>query len=583
MGKLRALGMPAQPSAVMIFDLPVASLRQFDAEIRDLVLQGGLSRLRRMCGCVPTPSCGVTSAHVRLDGYIRVSQVRGRAGDRFISPGLQRDRIESWCRAHGHELVMVHEELDRSAGRGRIRPKFEAMLQRVIRQETDGVVIWKASRFGRAFRESINNIYDVREAGGIIVSVDDGLDTSDKGGRLALNIFLSVAEDQLDDVRQGWRDAKARAVERGIHPSATPPFGYRRETEGQTPAGRPKLVGPLLVDPVTGPLVTEVFRRRADGVGLTELGRWLGEQGATTQQGRPRFSLRAVRDIVRNRVYLGIAYAGDVENPDAHEALTDPDTFRRAQRPGVGPAPTGVSTTIVRPLLRCAGCRYAVRAEFRRQARGNVWIYSCRSSTRDAAWYCVDPVSMTVAAEALDNMVVDEFISGLPALTERARGLVPGLERLEREEARHRALLAEWRDDSRVQERLGMDAYLNGLEARQTAHERVSRDLAAARAAADAPALTVEVADVAELWPTLDDSDRRELLTAGLTCVFIRGKQLGRLPLSERVRLVWRDEPVRLPMRGDREFVAHPFDFDGGTDGDRPELSVAREQDPRED
>jgi DNA invertase Pin-like site-specific DNA recombinase len=52
-----------------------------------------------------------------VDGYIRVSTIRGRRGERFISPDVQRDRITEWARATGTERLEVHEELNESGGR----------------------------------------------------------------------------------------------------------------------------------------------------------------------------------------------------------------------------------------------------------------------------------------------------------------------------------------------------------------------------------------------------------------------------------------------------------------------------------
>ena len=64
---------------------------------------------------------------MRLIGYVRVSTVRGRAGDSFISPDVQRDRIEGMARAGGHTVVEWLEEMDQS-GSNADRPRFlEAM------------------------------------------------------------------------------------------------------------------------------------------------------------------------------------------------------------------------------------------------------------------------------------------------------------------------------------------------------------------------------------------------------------------------------------------------------------------------
>ena len=63
-----------------------------------------------------------------LDGYIRVSQVNGRSGDRFISPQVQRDQIQGYARLHGHQLGVIFEELDQSGGRAD-RPLRPARLE----------------------------------------------------------------------------------------------------------------------------------------------------------------------------------------------------------------------------------------------------------------------------------------------------------------------------------------------------------------------------------------------------------------------------------------------------------------------
>ena len=52
-----------------------------------------------------------------VDGCIRVSQVAGRTGERFISPSLPREQIEGWVRARGYLLGELFEELDESGAR----------------------------------------------------------------------------------------------------------------------------------------------------------------------------------------------------------------------------------------------------------------------------------------------------------------------------------------------------------------------------------------------------------------------------------------------------------------------------------
>ena len=58
------------------------------------------------------------------DAYIRVSRVGGRTGEGFISPEVQRQRIQNWADASGVEILEWWEELDQSGGK-RERPLFQ--------------------------------------------------------------------------------------------------------------------------------------------------------------------------------------------------------------------------------------------------------------------------------------------------------------------------------------------------------------------------------------------------------------------------------------------------------------------------
>lgn len=507
---------------------------------------------------------------LRLDGYVRVSQVRGREGDSFISPDVQRERIEKWCAAYGHALLAVHPELDESGKAGHRRPLLEQAIARIEAGQSDGLVVWKADRFGRSLLDGLIQIDRIHRAGGRFVAVADGLDTSTETGRLVLRIMLSIAEHELDRIRANWHDAKARAVMRGIHPSATPPFGYRRDGPPRRAGGN--ATGPLLPDPSTGQRVTELFRRRANGAGYVELAKWLEAIGAHTQWGRSGWSLRAVKDIIRNEVYLGVAYARargehgeDVRNEDAHPPLTDPVTFRRAQRPGVQFTPK-TDPSPIRALLRCAGCRYKVRAERRPYKAGDAWLFTCRASKRsDLAALCEDPIALKDTGD-VEAWITDRVLTDLPRLVARGRAVTPELDAERQAVAELRVAFEAWRDDQRIQQRLGMDVYLDGLSARQDALNEALADLARREAQIQAPALPeIDVDEIRASWHDMPREARARLLASAVNCVFVRGSRS--MPLPERLEIVYHGTPVDLPSRGDRDFVPRPYVF-GSEHGD---------------
>ena len=121
------------------------------------------------------------------------------------------------------------------------------------------MIVAKIDRFGRSLADGLAAIERVTEAGGVFASVQDGLDLSTDTGRLVLRIMLSMGEWELDRVRANWDTARGRAIARGVCIGVAP-FGYRPPSDGR-----------LAVDGAAGPLVTELFRRRADGASLGDL------------------------------------------------------------------------------------------------------------------------------------------------------------------------------------------------------------------------------------------------------------------------------------------------------------------------
>lgn len=480
----------------------------------------------------------MADGRLRLDGYVRVSQVRGRGGDTFISPAQQRDRIEAWASAFGHELLVVHEELDESGARAD-RPRLLEAIERVERGQSDGIVVAKLDRFARSLVDGLRLIERIQDAGGTFVSVADGLDLTTDTGRLVLRIMLSLAEFELDRVRGNWADAKARAVMRGIHPSAQAPFGYRREGRG----------GPLVVDEVNGPIVTELFDRRKRGAGPAELSNWLRSIGARTQQGREAWAERAVKDIIRNRVYLGEAYAGDTRNPDAHRPLVDPETFEACQHRGVQFQPRAEHPSPIRPLLRCAGCRYSMRAERRVLKESEAWYFSCKAHSKGrVSWDCEHPAAIKDAGD-VEAAIVTAFFDRLPIVEATARKGGPQLAELERTLATAVHAFEEWRDDPRIQTQLGMDAYLTGMGARQDAVNAAMADLARERARLGAISLPAAATEIEKTWPDLEPAQQRDLLRSVIRCVFVRGS--SRIaPLPGRLKIIWQDDDVALPQPG---------------------------------
>jgi DNA invertase Pin-like site-specific DNA recombinase len=319
--------------------------------------------------------------YLAVDGYVRVSKVGHRKGERFISPAVQREAINGWALARGARVLEIFEELDESGGRDD-RPLLEQAIRRVESGISQGIVVSKVDRFGRSLISGLAAIERVKVAGGTFVAVQDGLDTSTESGRLVLRILLSLAEWESERIAASWELAWAKAIDRGVYTGRGTPLGYRRPRSGR-----------LRPDPRTSWMVAEVFRRRADGEKLASLAEWLEDQGARTAIGNAGWTATTLSAVLRSRVFLGeLRYAGHV-NEKAHPPVVDEATWEAAQQPKRVVALPDPHPALLARLVRCAGC--SMTMSVRRHPRGTgpaEVVYSCPGHS--SAGPCPAPASI---------------------------------------------------------------------------------------------------------------------------------------------------------------------------------------------
>jgi DNA invertase Pin-like site-specific DNA recombinase len=468
---------------------------------------------------------------LRLDGYIRVSHVGQRHGERFLSPRIQRARIEEWAVGRGVVLLTVFEELDESGARAD-RPLLQEALDRVESGVSNGLVAWKVSRFGRSLIDGLQAIERVHAAGGAFYSASEGLDTSTDAGRLVLRIMLSIAEWDLDQLRDSWAQSKSDAVARGVWMGRTVPVGYRRLKSGR-----------LTLDARTAPVVAEAFKRRAAGEPLRTISDFLAANHVRTARGNPVFTRQALARLFRHRAFLGEIRYGPYVKERAHTALIDLATWHEAQSP--------IRTPLIEPyrepellsgLLRCATCGMPTIVMNRQRGEQTTAYYGCR---KEFAWgRCPRPAFVTAAPV---NTIVEQLV--LTLLHRRRRAPERRVDHAEAAVDAATSTLAAYRDSDRVLATLGETVFAVGLEKRVAKVRDASLDLADARAAMRVHALP-PAADLTKRWPSMDRAAKRSVLIAALDCVFIAR---GHGHIEQRVIVCPAGTaPRRLPRRYDR-------------------------------
>ena len=475
-----------------------------------------------------------TTNPTTADGYIRVSRVAGRDGERFISPEVQRQKIEAWAALHEVEIVRWWQELDQSGAR-RDRPMFRQALERCERGETGGIVVARLDRFARSAVDALEATKRLNAAGARLVSVEDNFDGSTPMGRFAIGILTLIAELELERIRESWSSAVHSAVERGVHISATPPAGYRRDESGRLQR----------VEPDSG-VIAEAFRKRAVGASWTELADFLTEGGVHSSKGNRAWSVNGARALLRNRVYLGEARSGGVVNPKAHEAIVTQAEFDAAQSTTTLSHPRDgsvASKALLGGLVRCAGCGFTLKiAGNRNKETGESFpVYYCKG--RSSQGKC--PARASIRASYLDEYVEGQVLAALrdeDGLVAQAVNATRQIEEAQRavEEAENELVLFLETD---LISTIGERAFRQGVNVRQTRVDEARQRLAAVRAHT---VISEELmtGDLLAARPELTTPEKRELLHGLLEKVLLTRsdgrKPATHKPIELRTRIVLR-------------------------------------------
>lgn len=465
-----------------------------------------------------------------LAAYRRVSHVGGRAGDRFHSPDEQAGEMETWAKANGHRIVMLPAELD-GKGSDAGRPIFRQAVEGVKAGEYDGVVVAYLSRAGRDLRLMLDLWDEVEAAGGVVYSARENIAASTPSGRLHRNLLASIAQHELEERREGFDRARRGAVERGIWQRRQTPRGYRRDnaTRRLVPDRQAESVRATAVAYLGGTPIAELAR----GLGMTPSG---------------------VRQLLRNRVYLGELRVGEHINPKAHDAILDVSTFEAVQAKladGVRPARNGDGPALLAGLVRCASCGHVMTRGTSKGAK----VYSCPKN--HSGGRCPTPAA--VSCERLDGLVEPL------ALAELARLHVSASEG--DHVGRAQAALA---DAGRE-----LTTYLEAVSAADVGAEGFSAGARQRRDQVDAardelraelarrPALPT-IGSGADVWGDLEAHERNTLLRGLLAAVVVRPVGRGRrVPIADRARVLARGADLALPNgnNGHRGVGIVPIDF----------------------
>ncbi|MBD2359365.1 recombinase family protein [Tolypothrix sp. FACHB-123] len=222
---------------------------------------------------------------MKLVGYVRVSS-ESQAENTSLTE--QRQKIESYCYAFGHELLQIFEEVG-SGKNTTHRPQFQSALK-LVSEQADGIIAAKLDRLARNTRDVLALVDDVlqpqRKA---LILLDLQVDTTTPQGYMILTVMSAVAKlerDIINERTQGGRRAKA---DNGGYAYGAPAFGQKA------------VDGELIPDLEELDAIEAIRKHHKSGKSFGAISQWMNMNGYKTKLGR-QWHPNSVKRVV-DRLY----------------------------------------------------------------------------------------------------------------------------------------------------------------------------------------------------------------------------------------------------------------------------------------
>lgn len=250
-----------------------------------------------------------------IAAYVRVSTreqaVHGYGVD------VQKAHIEKYLSLNKFNLNAVKWFSDEGKSASTLeRPQLKKLLKAIKLKQVSHVVVYKLDRIFRNLKDQQKLIelfkkYDVE-----FKCVTEEIDYNSANGKFTLNMRGSMAEWELDTVRERSLDGMVQSAYEGNFSVPRSPYGYD------------KVDRKLVINEEEAKVVKDIFQKASDGMSVWYIMHYLNEKKGNNRIWREA----ALYKILRNPIYYGCFSYYDVEIENHSPAIITKELFHRASR-----------------------------------------------------------------------------------------------------------------------------------------------------------------------------------------------------------------------------------------------------------
>ena len=244
---------------------------------------------------------------------------------RYSSDSQREESIEGQLRecreyAERKDMTIVGTYIDRAlSAKTADRPEFQHMIKDSAKELFEIVLVWKLDRFSRDCYDSAHYKHILKKNGVKVVSAKEHISEGPEG--IILEAMLEgYAEFYSAELSEKIHRGQKENALKGKNNGGGVPLGYLLDKKAQK----------LVIDPVTAPLVVEIFEKYADGKTVRSIVEDFNARGLRTKKGQP-FNINSFSSLLKNRKYIGEYRYQDVVIEGGVPAIVPEDLFNRVQ------------------------------------------------------------------------------------------------------------------------------------------------------------------------------------------------------------------------------------------------------------
>ena len=324
--------------------------------------------------------------------YMRVS-TEDQAREGFSLPE-QKERLESFCKFKGYEIIDYYQDAGISAKTGNHRPEFERLKDDIKAKRINTIVALKLDRITRSIYDWENLMTFLDENDAYLDCVNDEINTTSANGKMISRLLMSVSQNEIERTSERTKVGLAGAIKCGHIPHIAP-LGYKHEDKK------------LVIDYATKDVIVRIFDLYYNGYSYQKISNLFNEEKVL---GKDNWRDSTIQNILENEIYKGDFIHGKrTKNPTYYEDVVEPIISKemwadcQVQKKKNSRSYQRTLTYLYLQKLKCPKCNRILGGKATTKKNGKTYFY----------YYCND-----CKIQFKENVINEYFEQFIDELTE---------------------------------------------------------------------------------------------------------------------------------------------------------------------